>query len=543
MSLPKEPRQLMINLMYLVLTALLAMNVSSEILNAFKIVDNSLVQSSSNLDEKNKASLKEYDEKMQDPEVLENPKKIKKMNDFRPFVLQASEKSKQITTLLESYKQMIITRAGGLNPKTGLLERPEDLDAATAIMIEIDKKGPEMKSKLEAFKKEMGALIPTAGDDISTMKDRNEYVEKLFPINFDVIESEENVAKDWSYGNFHMVPAVGAVTILDKYINDVKSTESMVIDNLWALATGETRNMKIPLPDYALLVSSPNSYLLPGEKYTAQIMLGAYNKTANALSIRVNGSNIAVKDGIATYTATAGGKGEQTINVSGSFTDPNDNNIVRNFTQKATYYVGEAQATISLDKMNVFYIGVDNPITFSASGIPAGSLTYTSEGCTLTKAEGVNKFMVRPTGAPGSKATITLSGKIGDGTSKAFGTYEYRVKRIPDPYPVIAGSRGGPICAGPLGAQVAIFAKLDNFDFDAKYEVVSYDVLYQPKRKEPVEASSRNMYLNGPNAVPQIKEMMQALRPGDRIYFENIKAKGPDGTIRSIGSVNFVINC
>lgn len=80
--------------------------------------------------------------------------------------------------------------------------------------------------------------------------------------------------------------------------------------------------------------------------------------------------------------------------------------------------------------MNVFYIGVDNPVTFSASGIPAGSLSYSSEGCTLTKAEGINKFVVKTTGAPGSKAKITLTGKLGDGTTKAFGTYEYRVKEF-----------------------------------------------------------------------------------------------------------------
>lgn len=542
MSLPKEPRQLMINLMYLVLTALLAMNVSSEILNAFKIVDNSLSQSSKSIDEKNRVTKEDYDKLFENDEIKKNPEKVKKLTDYKPLIEKASQLSKEMTAKLDTYKEMIIKRAGGINPQTKLLDRPEDLDAATAVMIEHDKKGKEMKDALEKYIQELAALIPTDGDKLESIKPRNEAIEKTFPFSFEVIASEDNTTKDWSYGNFHMVPAIGAVTIMDKYINDVKTSESMVIDNLWGLATGEKRNKIIPLNDFELMVSSPNSYLLPGEKYTAQVMLGAYNKSASTLSVRINGANVAVKDGMATYSTVASGKGEQKVTVSASFIDPN-NNQTRTFTKTATYFIGEAQASISLDKMNVFYIGVDNPITFSASGIPAGNLTFSAEGCTLTKAEGVNKYMVRPTGAQGTKAKITLSGKMGDGTTKAFGTYEYRVKKIPDPYPVIANSRGGSICAGAVSVQQAIFARLDNFDFDVKFDVVSYDVLYAPKRKEAIEASSRNMFLNGPNGSPQIKDMLNSLKPGDRIYFENIKAKGPDGSIRSIGSVNFIINC
>lgn len=542
MSLPKEPRQLMINLMYLVLTALLAMNVSSEILNAFKIVDNSLALSSKNIDEKNRVTKEDYDKLFENDEIKKNPEKVKKLTDYKPLIEKASLLSKDLTTKLESYKTLIIERAGGINPQTKLLDRPEDLDAATAVMIEHDKKGKEMKDALEKYIKELAALVPTDGDKLESIKDRNEVIEKSFPFSFEVIESDDNTTKDWSYGNFHMVPAIGAVTIMDKYINDVKTSESMVIDNLWGLATGEKRNKIIPLNDFELMVSSPNSYLLPGEKYTAQVMLGAYNKTANTLSIKINGANVAVKDGMASYSTVANGKGEQKITVSASFIDPN-NNQPRTFTKTATYFVGEAQASISLDKMNVFYIGVDNPITFSASGIPAGSLTYTSEGCTLTKAEGTNKFNVTTSAAPGSKAKITLSGKLGDGSSKAFGTYEYRVKRIPDPYPLVANSKGGPVCANALKAQVAVFAKLDGFDFDAKFEVLSFELFYQPKRGDAKEAKSNNMYLSGPNAKQDVIDIMNSLKPGDRLFIENIKARGPDKTTRSIGAINFIINC
>lgn len=540
MSLPKEPRQLMINLMYLVLTALLAMNVSSEILNAFKIVDKSIIASTNNIAQKNEATIENFKIALEDPKIISNPEKFAKVKQFLDYALQVIEKSKSQVTELEGYKQSIVTRAGGMDPKypTELL-RQDDLDAATYIMIE-GNSGKTMLENLKKFKSEIAALVPVNDDNLS-LSTTNESIEKKLPLNFEVDQTEQNPNKDWAFGNFHMVPAVGAVTIMNKYINDVKISESVVLDELWAKAFGERRTQVPVFKDYAILVSSPNTYLLPGEKYTAQVMLGAYNKTSNNLSIRVNGANIAVKDGIATYTATASGKGEQKITVSASYTDPNTG-TTKNYTGSSSYFIGEAQATISLDKMNVFYIGVDNPITLSASGISASNLSYNAEGCTLTKAEGVNKFNVRPTGGPGTKAKITLTGKLGDGSSKAFGTYEYRVKRIPDPYPLIANSKGGTISAGVLAAQAGVFAKLDNFDFDAKFDVTSFDVTYQPKRGEAKEGSQSGAYLSGPNASNSVKDIMSSLRPGDKIYFENIKAKGPDGTTRSIGSVNFVIN-
>ncbi|HNB81996.1 MAG TPA: GldM family protein, partial [Chitinophagaceae bacterium] len=417
--------------------------------------------------------------------------------------------------------------------------RRDDLDAATYVMIESDKKGPEMLSKLQKFKTDIAALVPI-GDDNLTPSAKNDSLEKRLPLNFDVLPSEENKNNDWSYGNFHMVPAVGAITIIDKYINDVRNSESMVMDELWAKAFGEKRRQEQVFTKYDVLVSPSSNYLLPGEKYTATIMVGAYNDKISNLVINVNGSPRPLKDGVATFETIATGKGEQTINVSASYTDPNDG-ISKSIPSKPfKYYVGEAQASISLDKMNVFYIGVDNPITLSASGVPAGSLNYTAENCTLTKAEGVNKYMVRVS-APG-KAKITLTGKLSDGTTKSFGTYEYRIKRIPDPYPVIAGKRGGSVAASELSVQEAIFAKLDNFDFDVKFVVTSFDVGIQKKRADYLVGQSNTQFLTGPNAVRTVEDIVTHVKIGDRIYFENIKAIGPDKQTRNIGSVNFIIN-
>ncbi|MBP6625745.1 MAG: hypothetical protein KA198_11270, partial [Chitinophagaceae bacterium] len=532
-----------INLMYLVLTALLAMNVSSEILNAFKIVDSSINESSKNIAKRSEATIVNFDMALEDKKIQQDPVKLKKVQACKAL----AEEAQKLRTTLENdilvYKKMIIDRAGGIDPETNDILRRDDLDASTAIMIEHDKKGPEMLAKLQKFKTDIAALVPIGNENFERSA-RNEELEKKLPLNFDVLPSEENRNNDWSYGNFHMVPAAGAVTIIDKYINDIKNSESIVMDELWAKAFGERRRQEQVFTAYDVLVSPSSSYLLPGEKYTASIMLGAYNEKASNLVINVNGRAIPVVNGVATYTSIASGKGEQTINVSASYTDPNDNLSKSIPSKPFKYYVGEAQATISLDKMNVFYIGVDNPITFSASGVPAGSLNYSSELCTLTKVDGVNKYMVTvANGTAGKTANIKLSGKLGDGTTKDFGTFNYRIKNIPPPLPKIAGKSGGTIAAGELRVQEAIFAKLENFDFEAKFTVISFDVTYQKKRSPDLEiASSSTQYLTGPNASKAVQDLVTKVKIGDRIYFENIKAVGPDKVVRNIGSVIFTIN-
>jgi len=318
----------------------------------------------------------------------------------------------------------------------------------------------------------------------------------------------------------------------------------MVMDELYVLAMGQKKTQEQIFNKYDILVSPSSNYLLPGEKYVATIMVGAYNDKIGNLVINVNGSPRPVKDGVATYETIATKTGEQTINVSASYTDPNTNQSKSISSKPFKYYVGDAQASISLDKMNVFYIGVDNPITFSASGVPSSAITFKADNCTLNKAEGVNKYMVRvEPGTAGKKAVIKLSGKLSDGSTKDLGTYEYRIKNIPDPYPVIANKRGGNIAGSELRVQEAIFAKLDNFDFDVKFTVTSFDVTYQKKRSPDLEiASSTTQYLTGPNAAKNVDDLVSKVKIGDKIYFENIKAVGPDKRTRNIGSVNFTIN-
>ncbi len=547
MSLPKEPRQLMINLMYLVLTALLAMNVSSEILNAFKIIGKSIVRSNNAAEVRNTAVSADFQEYIDNPKTQEE--KRKKVSDALLLANQVNDKTKSLITILQGYKDQIVQAAGGLD-KNGEIRRIDDLDAGTKVMIE-EKNGPKMLQELKTFKDEIAGLVPS-NDSIMVGAGigNNKVIYDQLPLTFDMEKTDLNPDGDWSFGNFHMSPSIANVTLIDKYISDVRSCQTIALDNIWSLATGEhhkeVHTTPRPFNDYIIMVSADNSFVLPGEKYHARVVMGAYNKKLNNLSFVVNGKTITPVDGVADFTDIAPTTpGPRNVTVTASFNDtiPGTKTVQRRTIQlekPAQYFVGEAQASIALDKMNVLYVGLDNPITFAVSGIPGGNVSYTSDNCNLTKATGVNKYTVAVT-KPGGTASISLKGKRADGIEQTFGPFTYRIKRVPPPYPSIAGKSGGAIGANELKVQEAVFAKLIDFVYELDFPVVSFTMTLQPKRGEAEEASSNTMYLTGPKANPSIAALMAKIKINDRVYFENIRAKAPDG-IRNIGSVNFIIN-
>jgi gliding motility-associated protein GldM len=545
MSLPKEPRQLMINLMYLVLTALLAMNVSSEILNAFKTIGKSIENSNKSTIDRNAAVTGAFSKYINDPKTLET-KKVK-VQAALLLANTVNQKTKDIIAQIDNYKEMIIKEAGG-RLENGEYKAIDNLDAGTHIMVD-QGNGPKLMKMLQDFKDEIAGQVPLDGENIvAPGKGQNKEIYDILPLNFNVEKNAEGEIQDWSTANFHMSPLIANVTLLDKYKNDVLACQSVALDNIWSKATGEKVDKEFINPvartmdDYVIMVSADNNYLLPGEKYKARIVLGTYNKRLNNLRFNVGGQTITAVNGVAEYTAIASGSGPKTFSVTATFMDSVAGNVrsVRQRTvtleKPAQYFVGEAQASISLDKMNVFYIGVDNPITLSASGVTAGNLVATPEGCTLTKSAGVNKYLVRVT-SPG-KSYISLSAKLSDGTTKNFGKYEYRVKYIPDPKASFANKFGGVAGANELKSQIGIVAKLENFDFDAKFNVISYEYFYQPKRGTPLEGTMNGMFTN----VGDIKSVMDKLKPGDKLFFDRIMAVGPDKRPRNLGTLAFSIN-
>lgn len=539
----------MINLMYLVLTALLAMNVSSEILNAFKTMNNSLIRSNKSAEDRNNGAMKQFEDYKNDEKV--NELKRKRVADAMVIAENVNSKTQAIISELNKYRDLIVNASGGYEAN-GELKQIENLDGGTRVMIE-EGNGPKLLQSLKSFKEDIAGLVPADEKNIvSAGNGNNPNLLKQLPLDFNTEVSESNPTGDWSFGNFHMSPTIASVALINKYINDVRACQTLALDQIWALATGEKDNRRtmtpLPMTDYAIVVSSDNSYLLPGEKYHARIAMATYNKKLKNLSFNVNGKTMFPNDeGVVDFTEVSSSNGAKNLNVSASFTDTILNldgtkalkKVDVKLPKPAQYFVGEATASISLDKMNVFYIGVANPITLSASGIPADKLQHSEENCKLNPLPGVHKYEVWVEKA--GTAKINLFGTKADGTPVNFGSFNYRVKYLPDPVAYVANKRGGAAGVNEIKAQIGVIAKLEGSDFDAKFNVVSFDIARQPRRGDYMEASSTTMYLNDPKANAQVKAIIDDLNIGDKLYFDNIKAVGPDRKVRNLGSMVFIL--
>jgi gliding motility-associated protein GldM len=198
------------------------------------------------------------------------------------------------------------------------------------------------------------------------------------------------------------------------------------------------------------------------------------------------------------------------------------------------YMVGSAGASLQLDKMNVFYIGVPNPITVTAAGYSLEDVSISIPGASLTPTgKGTYSVMVTQAG----EVNAAINAKTAQGV-KQVGGMKVRVKRIPDPQAKVGGKLGGGMQANVFRAQLGVAAVLENFDFDAKFTITSYDFSYQQKRKDyqgPFPCTSS--YFTG-----EAQKYLKLAQPGDRVYIDNIRAKGPDGTTRALNNISFLLN-
>lgn len=514
MALPAEPRQKMINLMYLVLTALLALNVSSEILNAFKVVDKSLTTSNENLASANNTLYTSLDSKLKDPMTSE---KAKPWNDK---ALQAKKLSAEMNTYIDQLKAELKKEAGEheveVDGKKVMQFKEDDLEAATRLFGEGEghkAKGPELKNRLQQFRDQMLSIDPAIAKEFAS----------TFPVE-DLktakIIGQDGKEKDFTFAYFHMTPTVAALTLLSKFQNNVKNAENQVV----TYCHNQVGAVKVVYDQFAALVGQTSNYLMPGEEMEITAGVGAYSKAAQP-QITINGSSMPVgPDGRASSKFNVSGSGARTVPVNVTYTKPDGTKESKTFDVK--YTVGTpGGAAVMADKMNVFYIGVDNPVTIgSPTGWDKTNVSITN--ATITGA-GSNR-VVRPSNTPGQKAVITVN------ADKKASNFEFRIKRIPDPIFKIASGKprmpavefkNAPFCR----------ADLENFDFDLKFSVVSATVYFSGANFTSVQQAQ----LNG-NNLSALQNLISKSGPGTSITFDNIKVSGPDG-VRGIDGRSFTL--
>jgi gliding motility-associated protein GldM len=536
MAIPKENRQQMINMMYIVLTALLALNVSAELLNAFALINRSLDASSNNIDFRNKAIYNNFAAKKE-----KEPTNAKLLY-YEQKALEVQKISGELLKYITEVETELITLAEPETLPDGRVElkKKGDVELSSRFMVEGEDrgnlkggKGYVLQQKIESTLEQLLNLTRT---DHEGKPDTSGYkgliTELPMKIELDaagkVTLKSTTDATDWVRESFYKIPAVAAQTMLTKFKSDIKTVEGEFATHMLKKAgqAEELAEDEIVFDKFAAKIVAPTSYVMLGETFEAEIFLAAFNSKSKNISITVNGQSLTVNsDGVANYKAAAGSVGEKPL--SGTISVKNERTGVSTPYKLPDfkYTVAAPFATVNPTKMNVFYIGVDNPIEVSAAGVRASDLNVSMSAGSLSGSGGAYTVRVTQQG----KVTVNVASR-----GRSLASAEFRVKMIPDPVAEVGGKAGGNIPAAEMRVQNGLAAVLKNFDFDARFDVVSYQVTYLAKREDLVSAQC-----NGPYFSDQVKGFQKAMKPGDTVYFEEVRVKGPDGTVRKIPGIVF----
>lgn len=522
----QTPRQKMINMMYLVLTALLALNVSKEILNAFVIMNDGLTDSRMSVEKKNNDILA-----ILTKTAADQPKYAKAAADAQKVKKDADDLIKYV----ESLKILLINEAEGKESKAivngavnlTLLDKKDDYDTPTRVMVEPPpglQKGKELKSKLQAYS---AALIKYVKPEDQAKWKMALEIDTKDPKN----NPDEPEINSWEAKIFHHSPMAAAIAQLAKIQGDIRKVEGEAINYLFSSVDAQSFKF-----DQLVAIAKPKSgFVFQGGAQEVEIVLGAYDSKQSP-TIEVNGRTLGASEivgGKGLFKTSGSGLGEQTVKGNVIVTAPDGKKQAYPF--ETNYMVGAPSATISPTKMNVFYIGVENPVRIAVPGVALTSVNPSITGGSITKAAGNGEYIVKVNGTPGSKSVVSVSAKLPDGTTKQMGTMEFRVKRVPDPVAKYLGSKGGPMGLAQVKVGAGINCELENFDFDLKFNITSFTM------GANIGGDYKSADCSGPAFSPAAKTILSQLKTGSKVFFDNIKAKGPDGTSRTLAP--FFITC
>lgn len=540
----QSPRQAMINMMYLVLTALLAMNVSKEILDSFITVNNGLENTKLSLNDKMNAQYKSFESFAGENAAKygaawEEAKKIKAAGAEIITYIDSIKANAIITA--EGWPRDSVVLGDGRIVDLAKVTKKDSHDELTNLMIggepATPKDGPmsatDLKNKLEAFRE----LVKNSRKDDTELAAS---MDRVF--NFADRADASGTMNNWQSINFYHVPLAAGITILSKIQADVRNAEGEVVKRMMDAVEGKSFKFN----KLTTIVKPLSSYVTVGSKYTAEIFLGAYDDqnapevyiagpgaTVDTVAKKINGEAIKLpmNGAKAMLERMAGGAGLQTVRGIIKFKPVGGEETVEVF--ETTYEVAAPSLVVSPTKMNVFYRGVDNPVSVSVSGYSNKDIAATATNGTLTKS--ADGYIMRP----GKEAEATVGATVTnpDGTKKPMPGMKFRVKNVPNPRPYFGGKSvdDETIKKPELTAAAGVIAKMIDFEFDLKFEIVEYKVT-MIVGGTPIEKIAKGAAVSG-----DMKEMFQKAKPGQKVYIEGIKARGPDGTTRNLGSLSFKV--
>ncbi|MBO4905979.1 MAG: gliding motility protein GldM [Bacteroidaceae bacterium] len=515
---PVSPRQKMINLMYVVLMAMLALNVSSDVLNGFSLVDESLNRTTDNASQVNSAIYDDFEEQMQ-----ANPTKVKEWYDKAQYVRQMSD---SLYNFAEDLKERIVRQSDGEDGDVHNIRNREDLEAASTVMLAPGSgRGKALYEAINSYRERIVTMVT----DSAQRRIITSNLSTEIPSNI------RTLGKDWKEYMFENMPTAAAVTLLTKLQSDVRYAEGEVLHGLAS---------NIGVKD--IHVNQLNAYVIPssqtvvqGGRFTAQIIMAAVD-TTNRPTIFVNGQELQSDHGI--YETVCSRTGDFTLNGYIEMLNAQGERVRRQFEQK--YTVVAPSATVSADLMNVLYAGYDNPMSVSVPGVATGKLSVAMTGGTLT-AKGDGKYIARPS-TPNTEAVITVSA-TNEGRSQEMGKFTFRVRKLPDPtafIPISDGQggqnhfKGGKLQKQVLMGASSLGAAVDDGLLNIPFRVLGFEALFFDNMGNAIPYTSSSAEF-----TDQQKNMFRQLGRGKRFFITKIRAIGPDGVERTLdGAMDVTIN-
>ncbi len=548
----ETPRQKMIAMLYLVLTALLALNVSKDILDAFLVVNDSMENSNDSFSAKINSEYAKFES-----QYRLNPGKVQEYYDKAQ---QVRTKSYQLMSYIEEQKQEIVARSEKIsldearklyftptevpNPlkpgekvtkyaiNLGLVPTKDKFDLTTNYMIGQTKNGKayELSAKLKEYR---AYILSVIGE---------QYSDKIGLVTDGVYHDASGAKQTWEIYNFYNTILAADITIFNKIIAEVQTAEFDAINNLYANISEKDYKF-----DHVGAKVIPKSiYVIAGTNYEAEIMVAAYDSKSPSTVKVVRGADkvsegslsgaqvLKTEDGIAKLEFAGSTPGLQRYAGIIEMVDPSTNELAR-YSFNAEYIVIPRTLTVAPLKMNIFYSGLKNPVSIFAPGIPSDKISATINKGKITRKEDGSWEVEVPTGE--KEVTINAVATVESSTMQ-LGESKFRVKRVPDPVAKIANLTDGQIEKNRLIGARAIIPELVDFDFaDFNYEIVSYTLsTYRGGDLQTTGTIKGNQF--NETAMNFIKNAAK----GQKLYFERIQAKGPDGTMRTLNPINLEIN-
>ena len=513
------PRQRMINLMYIVLMAMLALNVSSDVLNGFTIVDSGLTRSTDNATQQNMEIFQDFAAQMK-----KNPSKVRPWYERAAYVKQLSD---SLCSYAEELKARMVIEADGKNADVRNIKNKENLEAANYVMLSpVTGEGHRLFEAINNYREQVVGMI----------KDSTQH--RIISDNFDtsVPQNDLTQGKNWEQYNFENMPVAAAVTLLTKLQNDVRYAEGEILHGL--IKNIDATDVRVN--DLSAYVIPTSQNVVRGNRFGARIIMAAVDTTQRP-NIYINDKLVDTENGW--YEVPCNSTGDFTLNGYLEIPDGSGETVRRNFSQK--YTVVDPIATVSASMMNVLYAGYDNPIAISVPGVPNNKVAARIANGNGTLRPVAGGFIANPSKI-GDNVIIAVTADQ-NGRQMSMGEYTFRVRQLPDPTPFIEYTddkgmtqryRGGgtKLSKQALMNAEGIVAAIDDGLLNIGFRVISFETVTFDNMGNAMPELS-----DGAHFSERQKSTFRRLTRGKRFYISSVKAIGPDGIERQLPSTLEVI--